>query len=525
MLPKGLVNVPLSSFSPAGGTPRNDGAIDGTIYHSASVDTRDHDRDHVRFNHDDGHDPNDDHNDTSDQSSEAALQQRRAKINRRRSAPLIVNYKTGLRKVEDGTKDLDEPIVAGSTSALKEGGDEGGNEGDRGRTLNSNRLLSPAGNRSPLLAQYVSRIDGSSGSSSSNSSGDGGGRGGGDGGSSSSSSSGGGGGDGGSSSSSSSSVGGGDGGGSSSSSSVGGGDDGGGSSSSSSSSVDGGGRGGGGSSSSSSSGDGDLGGGSGSGGGDDVATKPILPDGSPGRCRSPSTGVRPNLVAMQDSNSFRHSHYHGKRDKQDIDDGNGSATGGNDKDKSGSGSGSGSGSVNRKSPSASFRRHKSLERINEGKDTSDLESQSNSKGSNSNSIRIKGDHQNVTAVLSSQESTNSTNSFRRGAVQVLSPVPSASSGAPPDATTASATSPTPATAAATAAPKGVECVYAPGDLTGNLSTLRQFTTVRKFHTATMQLGVRNPQRRGKHGERILNPLRPIHVYYPHINPQHKPIIV
>ena len=130
MLPKGLVNVPLSSFSPAGGTPRNDGAIDGTIYHSASVDTRDHDRDHVRFNHDDGHDRNDDRNDTLDQSSEAALQQqRRAKTNRRRSAPLIVNYKTGLRKEENGTKDLDEPIVAGSTSALKEGGDEGGMRG------------------------------------------------------------------------------------------------------------------------------------------------------------------------------------------------------------------------------------------------------------------------------------------------------------------------------------------------------------------------------------------------------------
>jgi hypothetical protein len=39
----------------------------------------------------------------------------------------------------------------------------------------------------------------------------------------------------------------------------------------------------------------------------------------------------------------------------------------------------------------------------------------------------------------------------------------------------------------------------PGDLTGNLYTLRQFAMARKFRTAAVQLKTRNPLKKGKQG--------------------------
>ena len=213
------------------------------------------------------------------------------------------------------------------------------------------------------------------------------------------------------------------------------------------------------------------------------ASRPIPPyDGSAGGTPRPTSKANPGIIcpslpAINDGSSSRGIDGHSK------------SSGGND-----GGPGNDKDDVSTTSITSSLgnsSQHKKHDKPSEGKETSDSEHHGNrSNISGSSSSRVRENHPNTTTAL--PQETNST-SVRRGAVQVPSPAHPPSVGQTSASPSPSSTIPPPN--------GGGESVLIPGDLTGNLSTLRQFTTVRKFHTATKKMGVRNPQRRGKHGER------------------------
>ena len=192
-------------------------------------------------------------------------------------------------------------------------------------------------------------------------------------------------------------------------------------------------------------------------------------------------GHHPNLIAMQDGKSFRR---HRRDDKPNTDNDN-------ENDRSTDKNMNTSSPKRNSGNSSSFRRrHESHEKIQDSKETS-------SRGDNPSNVAL--------LLQVNKDSNSNSNSIRRGAVQVSSPVkhPNVNDGEP------NSTLPTTTTSPPSTGTGEYTISYSLGDLTGNLSTLRQFTTVRKFHNATIKLGVRNPSRRGKHGERI--PLGSTHI--------------
>ena len=352
-------------FSPGGPSPRID------LYKSASVDVYDHDN-----SNDNGNDNSND-NGSGNRSDRESLAQRRAKVNRRRSAPLFVHYNeregSDASGNEDETTELEDEEGKGQSLNSKPN-----SKSSSKPNSNSKILLSPRGNLSPLFSPYASRpippFDGSAG-----------------------------------------------------------------------------------------------------------GTPRPTSEANPGIIRSPSNLSRPNLPAIHDGSSSSSRGTDGHSKQSAVNDGGS----GNDKDD-----------VSTTSITSSLgnsSQHKNHDKANAGKETSDSEHHGNRSSSNSGSSSSRVRENHPSAVIVSPQENNST-SVRRGAVQVPSPAHPPSVGQ----TNASPSSTIPP-------PNGVgESVLIPGDLTGNLSTLRQFTTVRKFHTATKKMGVRNPQRRGKHGE-IMTP--------------------